>query len=742
MDFYAISAFINAITSLALGGFVYFKNKRNTTNSTFILLSFSVFFWSLFYFLWQVSDNYYEALNYTRLLSIGSTFIPIFYLHWVLSFLEIKEKKASCILFFGYLITTIFLIFSFSPLFVKDVEPTIFFKYWPKAGILYTIYLITSYVGLFGYGLVQLFYKYYKTKGLKHYQIKYIIIGTIFGFFGGITNFFLWYDILIPPVGNIIISLYVVILFYAMIKFRLMDVRIMARKVFIYIAISAFTYSFFYFLIWFYNNFFGGLFSIGSYAFGLLVAPFFVLTFSNANRIIKSFANKYLFTSLYNYQETINKLTEELTNHIDLNTITKLIVTTIKDTIQINEASIYLVNNKTLPLSYKLASNAGEKNKEKIVTIKNNYIIDYLTKNQKILVSDELSIFAEENENEDNKKKFEELFNYMESTKATLLIPLITNKKLIGIISLSSKKSKDPYTKEDLELLTILSRQAGIAVENARQYKQIKEFGKTLEEKVGEQTKDIRKNNKYLQELLEMKSDFLRVVSHQLNTPLSIIRGYFSMMKEGDYEPKKALPVIEAGLYRIINTVADFCDAYKMEGEKMKTEPSEINIENIIKSIIKEKIGYAKEKGLKLFVTKPKFNIPTLWCDQEKISRAIANLIENSISYTKSGYIELRYKLKKDFLEISILDTGCGITKEDQEKIFQKFSRGLKAPTIHPDGSGLGLYIAKKIAEGNGGDITFESKGENKGSIFRITIPTYRKQDKKNTKKYPNSKYN
>ncbi|MCK9578186.1 ATP-binding protein [bacterium] len=732
MDFYAISALINAVTSLTLGCFVFFKNKRNLTNNTFILLSFSVFFWSVFYFLWQISNTYYEALNYTRLLSIGSTLIPIFYLHWVLSFLEAEDKFSNFVLLFGYTITTVFLIFSFSPYFVRDVEPMIFFQYWPKAGFLYTTYLITSYIGLFGYGAIQLLREYYKTKGLKHYQIKYILIGTVFGFLGGITNFFLWYDILIPPVGNVVISLYVFILFYAMIKFRLMDVRIVARKVFIYIVISAFAYSFFYLLILFYNTFFGGVFNIGSYAFGLIVAPFFVLAFYNANKITRGFANKYIFSSLYNYQETISKLTEELTNHIDLNIITKLIVTTIKDTIEIEEANIYLVNNKTLPLSYKIASTSESgKNKDKIKTIKNNYLIDTLSKNQKILVGEELDLAVKENGNNETKQKYENIIEYMKELKASVILPLVANKKLIGIITLDSKKSKDPYTKEDLELLTVLSNQAGIAIENARQYKQIKEFGKTLEEKVYEQTKDIKQNNQYLQELLTMKSDFLRVVSHQLNTPLSIIRGYFSMMKEGDYESKKALPVIEAGLYRIINTVADFCDAYKMEGEKMKTEPIKMDIDLAVKAVVKEKLGYAKEKGLKLTILPPKAKLPDVWCDQEKISRAIANIIENAISYTKKGAIEISYKTIKDMLEVSIRDEGSGITKEDRDKIFQKFSRGEKAPSIHPDGSGLGLYIAKKIAEGNGGDITYESKGENKGTIFRITIPIYKKQDKK-----------
>jgi signal transduction histidine kinase len=166
---------------------------------------------------------------------------------------------------------------------------------------------------------------------------------------------------------------------------------------------------------------------------------------------------------------------------------------------------------------------------------------------------------------------------------------LIANKKLIGIIVLGSKVSGDAYTHEDLELLDTLSKQASVAIENARQYKQIQDFGKTLQGKVDEQTKDIAEKNAHLQELLAMKSDFLRVVNHQLNTPFSIMRGYFSMMKEGDYPPEKALPVIEAGLTRIINTVSAFWDAYKLEGEKMKMEPQKVDIKTIVEKMVEEK---------------------------------------------------------------------------------------------------------------------------------------------------------
>lgn len=731
MTFYAVAALINAITSLTLGSLIFFKNRKNITNYTFVLLSGAVFFWSIFYFLWQISTDYNTALLYTRLLSVGSIFIPVFYLHWVLSFLEIKELKAKIVLWFGYAITFVFLVFSFSPIFIKDVEKILVFNFWPKAGWLYTVYLLVAYGGLVGYGLIELIRSYSRSNSLRQYQIKYIITGTIIGFLGGATNFFLWYDVKILPFGNIVTSLYVFILFYAMIRYRLMDIRIVIQKIFIYFVVAVFTYVAFYAIIGFYEHTFGGVFNGASYAFGIILAPLFAWFFYAVDRGVRVFANKYLFVSLYNYQETINKLIDELNNYIDLDKIVGLIVDTIKNTMQLDRAGVLLVNKETLPIKYQIAKVIGFNEKNGISLVQDNFLTKYLTKIQKPLVSDELIMLSSEMD-EKNKKSFLRLYDHMEKIEAALCLPLMANKKLIGIIVLGSKISGDAYTNEDLRLLDILSKQAGVAIENARQYKQIQEFGETLKNKVDEQTKDIETKNEYLQELLNMKSDFLRVVNHQLNTPLSIMRGYFSMMKDGDYTPEKALPVIETGLDRIINTVSAFWDAYKLEGEKMKMEPQKTDIAALVDNMVKEKrkLKNAKDRKLKLEIEKPNFEIPEVWCDFQKITHVISNLLDNAVNYTYEGKITVSYELDDNFLKINVKDTGSGISEEDRNKVFQKFSRGANALKMNPNGSGIGLYIAKKIVEGNGGELSFYSEGENKGTTFSFTIPIHEDKTK------------
>jgi signal transduction histidine kinase len=397
---------------------------------------------------------------------------------------------------------------------------------------------------------------------------------------------------------------------------------------------------------------------------------------------------------------------------------------------QLDKAGVLLVNTKENPIKYQIAKVIGFNEKNGISLVQDNFLTKYLAKTQKPLVSDELIILSNEGDKKDEKNLLR-LYIHMREIEAALCLPLMSNKKLIGIIVLGSKISGDAYTDEDLKLLDILSKQASIAIENARQYKEIEDFGKTLKNKVDEQTKNIEKQKEYLQELLNMKSDFLRVVNHQLNTPLSIMRGYFSMMRDGDYPPEKAIPIIESGLDRIIDTVSAFWDAYKLEGEKMKMEPEKVSMSSLVTKMIKEKkeLNNVKTRKLKLEVEKPDFKIPDVWCDLQKITHVISNLLDNAVNYTYKGKIVVSYELDNGFLKINVKDTGAGISEEDRIKIFQKFSRSSSALKMNPNGSGLGLYVAKKIVEGNGGEISFYSRGENQGTTFSFTIPIYKNQE-------------
>jgi len=184
------------------------------------------------------------------------------------------------VLIAGYVATFILAVFSFSPLYVAKVEPALFFKFWPKPGILYHFYIIFIYLGLLGYGCYQLLLSYKKTSGILRQQIKFVLFGISIGLVGGFTNFPLWYGINLPPYGNILITVYVVIFAYAMLKHHLMDIKVIATEIFT-IVIS---------LILLINSLYSGSFSafILNFSIFLAVSFFGILLIRSVLKEVKS----------------------------------------------------------------------------------------------------------------------------------------------------------------------------------------------------------------------------------------------------------------------------------------------------------------------------------------------------------------------------------------------------------------------------------------------------------------------
>ncbi|MFA6393677.1 MAG: ATP-binding protein [Patescibacteria group bacterium] len=737
MNFFAISALVNFFTSLILGVFVILKS-RSSKNFSFFVFCFFVAVWSLGYYFWQIADDGISALFWCRALMAFAIFIPVSYLHFVYALVDLIDKRRK-FLIFSYVLFSLFLLGDFTPYFISHVEPLLKFKFWPIAGPLYTLFLLVWFFYVV-YSTYLLFDKYRKSLGIIRLQIKYVMLGMIIGFAGGSTNYFLWYRIPILPVANILVSVYVASIAYAIIRYRLMDIRIVARRIFIYFGAGAFTYGFFYFTIWLYSRAFGGIFSSGAYAAGLVVAPAFVFGFYRLDNGLKRFANKYLFASLYNYQETINKLTDELNNYIDLNKVISLIVDTIKKTMQLDRAGVLLVNAETRPISYQIAKVIGFNRQNGISLVQDNFLTRQLEKTQKPLVRDELTLLSRDARILKDKKSIETLHAHMKKIEASLCLPLMSGKKLIGIIVLGAKISGDAYTSEDLELLNTLSKQAGIAVENARLYKKIEDFSETLQEKVDEQTKDItakkealekktkdlEENNAYMKKLLAMRSEFLDTASHQLRTPVSVIKGMLSMILEGDMSKENIDKFMKASFEKSIKLgeiINDILRASETESEKFNLKFEKADIKAILEKIIEDKRILADKKGLSFKLTVAGKLSPVM-IDEKYMSEAIGNLIDNSIKYTVKGGVFIKAEEKERIIFIRVSDTGIGIPKEDEPKLFDKFVRAKNAVNAYADGTGLGLYIVKKIVTMHkGASIEIEWTEENRGTTFLIKLP-------------------
>jgi len=235
MDFalqlYRFSGLINFITSSLLGLFILGKTARFSANRIFAYFCFFVGFWSFFYFLWLSTANIFIADFYMRTCMIGVLFMPTTFLHFIYLFLKIKYSKN--ILKANYLLSILLMFSVYTPLYAKEGNSFLNIPYWLLPGILFHV-AIFHFAAIIIY-CFYLLWKYFKqASGIFKNQILYVFIGTGLGFFCGSTNYFSWYRIPIPPFLNIAISAYVVIVTFAIVKHRLLDIRLALTRFGIY----------------------------------------------------------------------------------------------------------------------------------------------------------------------------------------------------------------------------------------------------------------------------------------------------------------------------------------------------------------------------------------------------------------------------------------------------------------------------------------------------------------------------
>lgn len=227
-----------------------------------------------------------------------------------------------------------------------------------------------------------------------------------------------------------------------------------------------------------------------------------------------------------------------------------------------------------------------------------------------------------------------------------------------------------------------------------------------------------------LQEIGKIKSEFISIAAHQLRTPLSGIKWVLEVLKEKNQtaEVKEWLLKINELNERIIKIISDFLNVARIEEGRFGYEFKKINLASILrKAVDLYKVKIENKKLNFVFPSRPL--LLAIKGDSEKLEIAFGNLIGNAIDYTQiEGTITVEMEKKDNFAIVRISDTGIGISKEDLEKLFARFFRGKNAALVRPDGSGLGLFVAKNIIEKHGGEIYVESELE-KGSSFIVKVP-------------------
>jgi signal transduction histidine kinase len=316
-------------------------------------------------------------------------------------------------------------------------------------------------------------------------------------------------------------------------------------------------------------------------------------------------------------------------------------------------------------------------------------------------------------------------------------LPLVKEDKIIGYLCLGDHLTSG-YTNRDIRALYTISDELVIAIQNALAVHEIRELNATLQQKVNNATKELRSSNLVLRQLDKVKDEFISMASHQLRTPLTSVKGYISMVIEGDAgkitnPQKKLLEEAFMSSERMVHLINDFLNVSRIQTGKFIIEKSPVDLSKLVSEELDSLRPNATARGLK-FNYKPPKKFPIMELDEGKMRQVIMNYADNAIYYTsENSIIYINLSIDNNEALFTVKDTGIGVPVKEREHLFSKFYRASNARVRRPDGTGVGIYLAKKVINALGGKVVFESV-EGKGSTFGFRLPIPSQKNEKTNK--------
>ena len=307
------------------------------------------------------------------------------------------------------------------------------------------------------------------------------------------------------------------------------------------------------------------------------------------------------------------------------------------------------------------------------------------------------------------------------------ILPLCVADQKIGCLVIGERRDGCEIRSKEFELFDVLARNLSVALLNMFRLEEIRRLAGNLEKEVDEATSQLRQSNKRLQALDATKDEFVSMASHQLRTPLTSVKGYLSMVLEGDageITPPQRQLLEEAfrSSERMVRLVSDFLNVSRLQTGKFIINRTAVNLSQLVAEEVANVDQVANTHKVKVTYRQPA-RFPLLYLDDTKIRQVIMNFIDNAIYYSPdANTVKVRLSIEDGQAVLRVIDKGMGVSPSAKKKLGTKFFRGDNARRQRPDGTGIGLFLAKKVVEGHGGTMIFESE-LGKGSTFGFRLP-------------------
>jgi signal transduction histidine kinase len=688
MGFAVVITIMIVVSNLVLGVFTLYKNPKSASHSLLFALTIIISLWSVANFFSLYSTTPEESLQWVRIVMFVTSFLyPVLFL---LSYSFPKNKigvsRGVVLAIFSYAVLCSIL--SLTPYVFKEI----LFEENNKApvpGPAIFVYGLNL-VGFCTLSIIALISKYRSSSGLFKLQLRYVLIGvaitaSLIILIFLIINIFQFSGVVLfgPATTLSIVTFFA----YSIVRHRLMDIRLAVARGVAYSIITLTIVALYAVFVFIFGlRILGVEISIQAFSLIVVLGLFVGFTSKWLTSVVQKFSDKIFFQEIYSPEEFLGKCSYLLSTHLELNEITTQMRRLIREVLHLEFAEFIL---------------------------RPESISEY-----KSVVNKSLVVFDELEESR--------LKSFMREKDLAAIVAIQEKKDLVGYLAVGAKKSGALLSRQDVSVLQALGSQLGIAINNALRYEKIQKFSEELKDRVEVATAKLKVVNKDLKETDEKKNEFINMAAHELRAPLTAIKGFLSMVLAGDAgkltdQARSYLEDTAVSAERMIRLVNNMLNVSRIEEGRLIYAAENTNLSKVADSAFTEFKVEAEHKGLKYeFLNEAEKDL--VYVDGDKLHEVVVNFISNAIKYTETGGITIKvYNPQEGSVRLEVMDSGMGISDEEQEKLFRKFYR-VESKVGKTIGTGLGLYISKLLIEKFGGKIGVTST-PGQGSIFWFELP-------------------
>ena len=706
-----------ALMALILGMLVLKKSKRHyDTKQWFFLVCLCLAVWSAGLEMFSLADNGAALDIASRWFYVASAvFCPALAIFTAKSFLPLTKSVRSFIFISSSLFIVLSIYIILAPEFIinaSEITTPVDFSQIPINAINYIVF--ATFFSVFF--LVVMWFGYVawrKSDTIRRKQVAIYMTGLLVSSIPGFVV-----DLSLPALGDyryvwvgpVAIILFLFAIMYSIVKYRLMDVKTaVARSVSYMLLLIALAVVYIISAYVISIVIFQRTLTIDSRLnfMNMVLAILLAFLYQPIKRFFNKLTDRVFYYGEYDADTFAREISKILTYTADLQLLTRRVGNYIASSLKAEKVAFCIPEKGIYGRTGRRRLSVVEEDVRRIM----DYYYKYCSFPEVILA---------------NQVKDPELKKLLDIHRTKIVIPLLHQNQETGILFLGEHKSLG-YSSRDIEMLESIAGELAVSIRNSLSMEEINELNKSLQRRIDEATKELRFSNRQLQRLDEAKNEFISMASHQLRTPLTSIKGYLDMMLEGDLgkiSPTQRAVLREAfsSSERMVRLINDFLNVSRLQTGKFTIDKQSVDIAQILRDEVSLLKVVADQRSVEM-VLKIDKKIPSLAVDSEKIRQVMLNMIDNAIYYSSPHKkVVITLKSSGKMIEFSVKDSGIGVPKSEQANIFGKFFRGTNAKKRRPDGTGVGLFLAKKVILSHDGEMIFESE-EGKGSTFGFKLP-------------------